>query len=158
MAVALLYRVTAFQFKIIPLLMLIEFSGHQLAYWVGLELTGFLGRVSIYISYMAIQVGILAYMYRNKIYSGITILILANLIYNFLTVLHHLSYTTVNFHGMYASVVGTIMILEILYLLRIKLHVVRDNNKQRVASTCNNHWSLFLWGRFSNRHIAGEMA
>lgn len=157
-AVALLYRATAFQFKMIPLLLLIEFAAHQLTYWIGLEWLGLLGRTSIYISYMAIQVAILAYMYRNKIYSGITILILANLIYNFLTVLYHLYYTNVNFHAMYSQIVGTIMILEILYLLRIKLYVANNNSGQGAAAVRSNSSLTFLWGRFSNRNSIGEVA
>ncbi len=77
-------------------------------------------------------------------------LLIVNLGYNMLTISQYVSPTRIHFYNLYAYVVGSIMILELLYLVWINEYVTdyRIRRKYNNTSTINIMFRNWWRGRF----------
>ncbi len=107
----------------------------------------------IYVLYAVIEVIFLLVMYMKQTHFMIAVLIFFNLIYNFLTVLQHIGITTVNFHDPYAYVIGSIMTLELLYLLGVNIYVSAYLRKNGYFDIDDLDSLLLVWRRNDNGYL-----
>lgn len=119
------------EYKFIAYLVFAEFAISKLAYtYLLLDFRAENSGV-IYLIYIIIQCSILGLMNLFQTHKIIAVLIFANLSYNLFTVLQHigifmyipLTDIFINFHLHFKTIVRTIMILELIYLLGITSYV-----------------------------------
>ena len=107
----------------------------------------------IYVLYSLIQVSVLFIMYMKQTHFIIAALVFLNLVYNFLTILQHLHITQINFHDPYQYVVGTIMIMELLYLLGTNIYVSNYLRRNGYLDIDALDSLLLVWRRPINGHL-----
>lgn len=142
------------QYRFIAFLVFVEFALHFIIYnTLFLEFRADHSS-AIYMFYSIIQVGVLYVMYKNETHFSIAALIFANLVYNFFTILQHLSITSINFHDSYQLIARCIMILELLYLLRITIYVENYARKHKSVDTNYIDHMFFIRRRLSAGDIS----
>jgi len=148
-AIALiLYNLTSNQYKSISLILLLEFLFHKITYTVGIQMTSMLELSSIYLAYTIVNTVAIFYLIKSKSHIAIIILILANLTYNVATISQYYYYSY-DFYSMYATFVGTIMLLQLLYMVFITDHVQRLLHND----SCNIDNASHFCGWFDYRRL-----
>ena len=111
------------EYKFIAVVVFMEFILHEIAHQYGIIDTQAFNSSLLFAVYMIINTVALAAMYLVQTHKVIAILIFANLVYNFLSVLNYIFVKSMFFYNSFSYVVGVIMFLELLYLLRINQYV-----------------------------------
>lgn len=112
------------RYRFLSAAVFVEFAGHKIIYEFGIVETDILNPYLIYLAYAALQVIIIAYLYLCRSHFIIAALIGVNLIVNLLSVMEFFS-EFISIHYAYAGVVGSIMVIELMYLGAIN-HYVND--------------------------------
>jgi len=141
------------EYRFIAFLVFFEFSLHLVTYnYILLDIRSDNSSI-IYLLYTIIQCLLLGIMNKFQVHRVIGILIFINLSYNFFTTLQHLGIfmyfgkTHLNFHAYYKSIIGTIMILELFYLVGITSYVWTHFRKYKFLDI-NYIDNIFLVSRF----------
>ncbi len=153
-AAFLLLTASCKEYSLIAFFVFMEFALHKIIYVVGVEYSEGLQGAELYVAYMAAEALALAMMYRYQAHLFITALIFTNLLYNFLTTLHHLGITAIDFHGYYPSIVQPIMILELLYLAGISAYVRRSLKKHGFINVDDISRTFRIRSRVSSRGVS----
>jgi hypothetical protein len=139
---------TAPDYRKVSLIVAAEFISHAIAFnYLFLEFRE-AHTWAIYLIYMIIQLIIFLFLIKHNASSQIMVLVIANVLYNLGTIVQHVHLTTIDFHGAYAGVVGTIMVLELAFLLRnSKLAAFYPDNRR------NRRARIIDWFRRIHRRI-----
>lgn len=140
------------EYRAIAYLVLAEFVAHKLAYIVGYQLTDWLNSSLLFLTYVFIQT-ITIYLIasiQNHIY--IVGLIFINLSYNMLTISQY-AIKTIDFYSYHHLVVGSIMILELIYLAWITRYVTNYRRKHGYTSVDYIDRLFRVRGRIHNRSL-----
>lgn len=106
-----------------------EFSAHSILYRGGIMETGLFNPDLIYLSYAALQIFVMAYLYFKKSHFVITGLIFINLCINLLSFQEFQEYKFMSIYYVYPFLVGTIMIFELIYLGLLNQYVSNFRRK-----------------------------
>lgn len=152
-AVGLLAAISIEKYRFISGLILLEFLLHFLVYeFLFLDFRSMNSSV-IYLFYIIIQALVLGLMYINQVHFIIAFLIFIDLIYNFCTVLQHLTITAIPFHDSYQLFARSIMMLEILYLLGITFYVRSSHRTNGFINITDIDNLFFIRRRLYNRNF-----
>lgn len=143
-----LFLISVKEYSAIAFIVLCEFVLHKVFYIVGIQLTELLEYSALYLSYIIIELLALFLMYKFQSHMTITLLIFANLIYNILTISQYVNYTY-DFYSLYSAFVGSIMILELMYLIGLNGYIRNKWNSGRVDFN-NINRMLRISNRFRN--------
>jgi len=137
--VGLLASYASKEYKLVSVLMFLEFMGHEIAAQFGLIETRLLNPVLIYLVYMIIQASVLGTMFTFQLHPILALFIFINLAYNFCVTLQHIGVflywidgTFINFHKSWKLMANLIMSLEVLYLLGINTYVRNYTRKYKL--------------------------
>jgi len=126
-----MFLISIKEYSAIAFIVLCEFVLHKLVYVVGIQLTDWLEYSTLYLVYIIIELLALFLMYKFKSHMTIALLIFANLIYNILTISQYVNFTY-DFYAQYSTAIGSIMIIELTYLIGLNGYIRNKWNDGRV--------------------------
>ena len=153
LAVGFFAAISIEKYRFISGLIFFEFLLHFIAYeflFLDFRLSN---SSAIYLFYIIIQAFVLGFMYLNQVHFIIAFLVFVDLIYNFCTVLQHLTITTIPFHDSYQLFARSIMMLEILYLLGMTFYVRSSHRKNGFINITDIDNLFFIRRRLYNRNF-----
>lgn len=137
------------EYRAIAYLLLVEFVAHKTAYILGVELTDLLNPTGIYLTYIIIETLIIVAMVAIQAHTLIIALIFVNLGYNMLTISQY-SMSTYDFYSLYKYFVGSLMILELVYLIGIHRYVANYRRKHGFINVNYIDRMFFIYRRPDN--------
>lgn len=154
-ALAVLLAVSAFkQYRLIALILALEFALHVLAYkYLFLDFRAE-NKWFIYLLYSAIQLPIMLMLKQLKAHFIIVALIFANMCYNLLTMAGYFNENFTMFYYAKDQVVGAIMIFELIYLGILNKYVVYHRGKQGYTGLIDINAIFRVWNRHPLRGIS----
>lgn len=137
LAAGLLAAFTVKEYRLVAMIVFLEFLLHQVIYYFGVVQTGILRSAFLYVAYMAIQVIALYLLYKFQTHFIISALLFLNLLFNFVIIIEYINVSTMDTYNNYLvaldsyraakiiwiDAVGIIMIFELIYLLGINTYV-----------------------------------
>ena len=147
---AILARYSRQEYRVIAYILLAEFAAHEIVYILGIRLTDLLNPAGIYLAYAIIELLAIVAMVKYQAHLAIAMLVFINLGYNALTVSQYLITTTYDFYALYYNFVGSIMVLELIYLAGITVYVSNYRRKYGFVNTSSIDRLFFIWGRSNN--------
>lgn len=148
------------QYKIISIIVALEFILHNLAYnYAFLEFRDIPGNGwFIYLMYASIQLSIMAFLFGLKSHFIIIGLVFINMVYNLLTIKGFFDVEFISFYYIYPYFVGTIMIFELLYLGLLNRYVSNYYRKRGRIDFDHIDGVFYVWPKCFNRFFPGAAA
>ena len=161
LAVGLIAAYSTKEYKLVSVIMFLEFMLHEIAAQGGLIETRILNPVLIYLVYMMIQTGVLFAMFLFQLHPVLALIVFINLSYNFFTILQHVGLffywpngSYIDFHGGYRDFAQMIMLLELIYLLGITAYVGNYVRKHKFLDIDRIDRMFFIRRRFFDGDLA----